>query len=416
MSNISGPSGWGLFYGWYVVGAIGLVLTTTSGLAFYNLSVLLDAFIAQRAFPVTLASGATASYFMASGIGGVVAARLMERLDPRLIMIGGAVVSSVALGCVGLLRAAPELYAFHVVFGLCFGFCGMVPATMIVARWFEARRPLALSIASTGLSLGGILVTPMSAFLITHLGLSGAAPWLGLAFFVGVVPVTALIVRASPQEMGLIPDGPDRSVGAPRPAPRPSVPFKRALRSRFFIILAAAYVFILCAQVGAIAHLFRLTSIRQGGKVAALIVAVLAAASVVGRLSGGWVLLKVSARTLTLAVLAAQVVALAVLAWAPSMVWLLLGTILLGTSVGNIIMLQPLLLVEAFGIRDYGRIYSSSQLVTSMGVAGGPALVGFLFEAGGGYAVAYAAAAGVSLMGLILLGLAEGKRGPAAAA
>ena len=31
------------FYGWYVVYAIGFVLMTTSGLAFYNLSVLLDA-------------------------------------------------------------------------------------------------------------------------------------------------------------------------------------------------------------------------------------------------------------------------------------------------------------------------------------------------------------------------------------
>ena len=32
-----------LFYGWYVVVAIGVVLMTESGLAFYNLAVLLDA-------------------------------------------------------------------------------------------------------------------------------------------------------------------------------------------------------------------------------------------------------------------------------------------------------------------------------------------------------------------------------------
>jgi hypothetical protein len=45
-----------IFYGWYVVYAIGLVLLTASGLAFYNLSVLLDAFIAERGFPVALTS------------------------------------------------------------------------------------------------------------------------------------------------------------------------------------------------------------------------------------------------------------------------------------------------------------------------------------------------------------------------
>ena len=41
-----------------MVAAIGVVLTTTSGLGFYNLSVLLDAFVRERGFPVALASGA----------------------------------------------------------------------------------------------------------------------------------------------------------------------------------------------------------------------------------------------------------------------------------------------------------------------------------------------------------------------
>src|SRR5262249_7965249 len=61
-----------IFYGWYVVGAIALVLTTTSGLGFYNLSVLLDAFVLERGFPVALASGATACYFVGGGVGGVI--------------------------------------------------------------------------------------------------------------------------------------------------------------------------------------------------------------------------------------------------------------------------------------------------------------------------------------------------------
>ena len=73
---------------------------------------------------------------------------LMERIDPRLIMIAGACVSALALACIGLLHRPSELYAFHILYGFCYGTCGLVPATTIVARWFEARRPLALSIAS----------------------------------------------------------------------------------------------------------------------------------------------------------------------------------------------------------------------------------------------------------------------------
>src|SRR5260370_29343358 len=209
------------FYGWDVVYAIGFVLMTTSGLAFYNLSVLLDAFVAERGFPVALTSGATASFFIASGAGGVFDARLMDRIDARLIMIFGACVSAIALGSLSLLQRPWQLYVFHLVFGFCYGFCGLVPATTIVARWFEARRALALSIASTGLSLGGVLVTPLAAFLIQRRGIAGAPPWLGLTFLLGVVPGAAWIGRSSPQDMGLVPDGAKFAERGVRAAPPP---------------------------------------------------------------------------------------------------------------------------------------------------------------------------------------------------
>jgi predicted MFS family arabinose efflux permease len=403
-----------VFYGWYVVYAIGLGLMATSGLAFYNLSVLLNAFVTERGFPVGLASGATATYFIASGLGGVVAGRLIDRFDPRPIMITGACVSAIALGCVGLLRTPLALYGFHVVFGFCYGCCGLVPATTIVARWFEARRPLALSIATTGLSLGGIVVTPASAFLIAHWGLSGAAPWLGLAMVLGVVPATALVVRADPRAMGLEPDGAVYADGAP-PPPR-SIPFALARRSRFFIALTAAYIFGLGAQVGAIAHLYRLVNTREGVETAALAVAVLAGASLVGRLSGGWILAKVPARPFALAMFAAQTLAVVGLALAAGRIPLLAGVAAFGLTVGNVLMLQPLLLVNAFGTSEYARIYSVSQLLTALGVAGGPALLGLIDEATGGYTLSYLAAAAGSCVGLVILALAHAGPPPASGA
>ena len=74
-------------------------------------------------------------------------------------------------------------------------------------------------------------------------------------------------------------------------------------------------------------------------------------------------------------------------------------------TMGNSLMMHPLLLAERFGTRDYGRIYSTSQLVTVVGVAGCPALIGVIYEASGGYAPAFLAAAGVTLVGLAVLGL-----------
>ena len=91
------------FYGWYVVSAVFVITTVSSGLVFYNLSILLAAFVAERGFPVGLASSATATFFIAGGFGGLVAGRVADRIDVRLVICAGAAVAALCLASVGLL-------------------------------------------------------------------------------------------------------------------------------------------------------------------------------------------------------------------------------------------------------------------------------------------------------------------------
>jgi hypothetical protein len=103
---------------------------------------------------------------------------------------------------------------------------------------------------------------------------------------------------------------------------------------------------------------------------------------------------------------AQQAAALAVLAVAAGKGTLLIGVVMFGLAMGNILMMQPLLLAEAFGTHSFGRIYAASNLISVPGVAGGPALLGIAFAATGGYAVPYLAAAAASLSGIAILLLA----------
>src|SRR6185295_12948321 len=121
--------------------------------------------------------------------------------------------------------------------------------------------------------------------------------------------------------------------------------------SRFFVAVTIAYVFSLGAQVGAIAHIFRLVVTRADAQLAAGAVALLATMSLIGRLIGGQLLAKTPARAFTLAMMANQAVALAFLAYAETRIALLAGVALFGITVGNILMMQQLLIAEAFGSR-----------------------------------------------------------------
>jgi MFS family permease len=394
-----------IFYGWYIVAAICLVTTVTSGLVFYNLSVLLNAFVAERGFPVALTSAATATFFISGGIAGVIVGRLVDRFDPRAAIIGAGVLGAICLYSVGYLRETWQLFAFHIALGFAYGGCGLVPLTTLVARWFNVKRGIALSIASTGLSLGGIFIAPFVALSIERAGLSGTGPWMAAVFFLGIVPVTFFVVRGSPAALGLEPDGGAKAANG-EPAPNvPSVSYAEARRTGFFYAVSIAYLFLLGAQVGAIAHLYRLANVRNGTETAALSLAFLASASITGRLTGGWLLLKVSVRAFALALMIIQGVSLFLMAYAESRVAILATVALFGVTIGNSLMMHPLLLADKFGTREYGRIYSMSQFVAMAGVAGGPAAVGVLYEQSGGYAVPFVALAAATLIGFVVLQL-----------
>jgi len=397
-----------IFYGWYIVAGALVVMTVSAGFGFYNLSVYLDAFVAERGFSVGYTSGATAAFFVSSGVSGLAVGWLIEKFDPRWTIASGALISALVMSTAGWVTELWHLYIFYVLFGVGYSACALLPCTTLVARWFERRRSVALSVASTGLSLGGILLTPLSAELIERLGLGGAAPWLGTGLFLGIVPVALLLFRPSPASMGLSADGDpphDLSLGA---APEPKgLSYEVAIKSRFFIFATIAFMASMMAQVGSIAHQFSLVAGRSGDKdTAALAVSIMAAASITGRLIGGWALPHISSRIFMGTLLVGQAVALSLYAFAATPTTMLIVAGMFGITVGNLLMMQPLLIAEAFGTAAYARIYSTSQLFTTLGVASGPAVFGLVYEAAGGYAASYLYGAAASILGLVALFLA----------
>jgi len=409
--NVASPSPGGesqIFYGWYIVAGALVVMTVSAGFGFYNLSVYLDAFVAERGFSVGYTSGATAAFFVSSGVSGLAVGWLIEKYDPRWTIACGALISALVLSTAGWVTELWQLYIFYVLFGIGYSACALLPCTTLVARWFERRRSVALSVASTGLSLGGILLTPLSAELIERLGLGGAAPWLGTGLFLGIVPVALLLFRPSPASMGLSADGDpphNLSLGAP-PEPK-GLSYDIAVKSRFFIFATIAFMASMMAQVGSIAHQFSLVAGRSGDKdIAALAVSIMAAASITGRLIGGWALPHISSRIFMGTLLVGQAVALSLYAFAATPTTMLIVAGMFGITVGNLLMMQPLLIAEAFGTAAYARIYSTSQLFTTLGVASGPAVFGLVYEAAGGYAASYLYGAGASILGLVALFLA----------
>jgi len=394
----------GKFPGWKVVTGCFLVLTTASGLGFYGLAVYLNAFSNEKGWSLSSISLATTVFFVVGGSIGILVARLIARHDVRYVIVGGGLLGGGALALLGQVEQQWQLYVVYGVFAVGWAGVGLVPVTTVVTRWFHTRRSVALSVASTGLSVGGVVITPFVKKLLDEQGLAAGTPWLGLAFVVGIVPFAWFLVRADPEAEGWAPDGIRREIGVALPEPDGML-LADAMKTRFFRAVTFGYILALGSQVGGIQQLVKLVEERTDPQTAQFAITVLAATSVVARLAGGRAVQVIPMMRFTVMLAMLQSVALVVLGIADETWLLFVGIVLFGMTIGNILMLQPLLIAERFGVRDYAKIYSRSQFVAIVGTAGGPLIVGFLYDVGGSYRMPYAVAAMLSLLGAFVLSL-----------
>ncbi len=358
-------------YGWAIVAAMLVVQTVSSGLGFYNMSVYMAEFAVALDRPLADMSLAVSAFFVTGGVCGIFVARLLDRFDVRWIMIVGTLVAAAALGAMGAITQVWQVYALFVLFGAGNTCVSLVIATTLITRWFPGpNRSIALSIASTGLSLGGVTLTPLSAYLFNSNGVFVTMPWLGLAFALLILPVAFFVVRlpddAAPEQQAVAADDAWR--------------YGDAVRTRFFILLAAGYVLCMGSQVGGIAHLYGRVSALGGFEAASLAVQTLSVCSILGRFAGGVIVTRLSIRTFTLGCLALQVLGLGLLGYAATTWQAVLGAAVFGVSVGNLLMSQPLWLAEAFPGAVYPRVFAMANALSVAGVALGPYVMGLTVD------------------------------------
>ena len=286
-----------VFYGWWIV-AIGCVQDAVKGGLFntgftlYFLPVLTELNLSRAAtsLPFSLSR-------LEAALGAPLVGFLIDRFDVRVMLVVGTVLAG--LGLI-LLSLTHSYLLFLLVFigPLSFGFqAGFNQATLAaVNSWFRRKRGLAMAVVQTGQAIGGVVIFPLVALAVLNLGWRTAAVLSGLVVFM-LLPLV-LLIRRSPESMGLLPDGDrssptdsDRTAGGLAPALRDEREFttREALRTPTFWLLAAFHGLRNIPYAGVTVHLVPLL-IWKGldEPAAAFYVGLTALATVVIRPLTGW--------------------------------------------------------------------------------------------------------------------------------
>ena len=388
------------FPGWWVVGGCFTILFFSSALGFYGMSVYLNAFSKELGWKISSLSIATTFFFLVGGITNMLVARLIAKFDVRILIYAGAVIGAGSLYMLGHVSEKWHLFVVYGVFAVAWSCSGLTTATTVVTRWFHTKRASGIAAASSGLSMGGVVLTPIIKKLIDAKEMSGASPYLALIWFVGMCVPAYLLIRPDPLALNWMPDG------QPKPenhiSELPGVSLADAMRTKFFWVVTIGFVLVLGSQVGAIQQIVKLVEERTSPGTAALATSVLSGASVVFRLVGGRIIPKFPLAKFMVFIAVMQGIGIILIGQMESTIPLMLAIGLFGAMVGNVLMMQSLLIAQRFGVKDYPRISARSGLVSLTGTAIGPILIGAIRDSSGGYTVPYLVAGCISLIGALI--------------
>lgn len=397
------------FRGWEVVAGCFVMAMVSWGLGFYGTGLYLAYLVGERGMPISAVSGGITAYFWLSALMIMSCGPLIDRAGPRLSVSIGTVAMVLALSAIARVEAIWQFYAALGLLAISWTTMTSSAINAILAPWFMRKRGMALSLALTGASFGGIAVVPL-AVAATHAygerdGLTLAAAGFGAL----ILLVAWRCFVPEPSRVGQYPDGDDAPLlAAPEPGSTVPWPLRRLLGTPAFLSICIAFSSALTVQVGFLTHQISMLKPVLGAQDAAWAVGLTTICAVVGRLIAGAAMDLASRRALAALNFAAQVVGLFLVAHAfqHGYAWLIYtACAIFGLSVGNSITFSGLLIQREFPPEQFNRVNRLTVGIGQICYACGPLLVGFLREHSGGYTLPLYVSAGVTASAALIIWL-----------
>jgi MFS family permease len=407
-----------VYRGWWVcLGAFG-VLFVVFGCA-YSFPAFFDILVEE----FKGARGDVALVFAIAGcllfVVGAFSGPLSDRVDPRWVIGFGVIL--VGVGPIAA-SFATALWQVQLAMGLGIGVgvgFAYVPAVGPVQRWFVRRRGFASGMAVAGIGVG-TFATPLIATAIMD-----ALDWRAAYQIMGVAAIllglaAALLIVASPERVGLAPDGASGPIPGldSSPAPPPGMTRRAAIRSRPFIILWVSSFVLSFPLFVPFVHLVPYMMDLGYAKTSAVFVtSLIGVGSIAGRFLMGGLADRLGRRESLIGMFVGLALMFGLWLVADS-IWLLaVFTLVYGACYGGYVALVPAVTIDYLGGRNAGAIIGTLYTSVAIGTLFGPPLAGYAFDLWGSYRIALYAGLALLLLATAITFLLPGRtRTPVAAA
>jgi MFS family permease len=397
-----------LYYGWRVLlvaaaAMVGTLPGRTQGLGLVTEPLLAD-FHLDRVAYAELNLWAT----LIGSAGAVGVGHLIDRFGSRGVLASIALLLG-AVVCGMALTTSVAGLALTLTLTRALGQSALsVVSLAIVGHWFVRGIDRAMAVYSIVMSVGFMIAFPAVGFIVQSWGWRAAWLTAGIALVAGLAPLGWAVVRRSPEQLGLRPDG-DGTLPvkeAPIAGELDSMhgySWQAAMLTPVFWVFAvgAALYGLVASGIG----LFNESILAEHGFGPAVYyqtLVVTALTALAGNFGGGWLAMRMPLARLMSASLLILALGLAGLPHVSSILHVMVWAMAMGLGGGLVMVLFFSVWGRVFGRRHLGRIQGAAQAMTVLASAIGPLLLAWCVTWTGSYEGMFRILAGA--IGLVAVG------------
>ena len=392
------------YYGWVVAAVSFLTLFMALGIR-YSYGVFFVAIVREYGWSRGATAGAFSMAMISHALFAPVTGTLIDRYGPRKLFPLGAILLTLGLLAASRIDSLWHLYLFFgVLIAMGINTLSYSPHMSIIPKWFIRRRGLASGLVLSGIGMGTMALAPLCESVIESLGWRAAFLVLAALILFLIFPLTALLHRRSPEEVGQRPEdfeGPNPANGecpADRSTPSRKSPrlwtLNEALRTGAFWHTTAVVfcngVFINMLLVHQVAHV---VDAGFGEMLAASALGLVGLIGSAGGILGGLLSDRIgreSSYTLGSAAAFAGIILLTLI-HDHTDTWMLYSFVVLyGAGYGTMLPVTASTTGDLFPGNSLGRILAIQSIGYGLGGALGPFLGGTFHDLTGSYTVPFA--------------------------
>jgi MFS transporter, OFA family, oxalate/formate antiporter len=143
-------------------------------------------------------------YFIIIAAFAPVVGYLLSKIQPKTLMLFGVSLAFLSQILLAKMTSFPQFFGIYVALSIAITFSGLLPSMVIITRWFDKQKGIAVGIFLLGSSVGGIIFPQFAKILMGEYAMNWRDALMGVAFLGALVSYSPLIFIRNKPSINLI--------------------------------------------------------------------------------------------------------------------------------------------------------------------------------------------------------------------